>query len=410
MFTPIHSLLGADLLHLSTSHHLELTGRPLGISGILNGAVLGDRETWRWAFIAGLVGSAVVGNLTSIAEVGWGVHRYGLEDGLTGGSISRRVLAGVLVGFGSKLGSGCTSGHFLCGMSRLSPRSIVASITFFLTATLISNVFPHPAFNTDLPRSDKIGMTLPDLAPSWSSAVHLVPIALRLFHYLDFLLPGLLKRIQGRSRSQSTRSPETNTDMTADTATDKGTRTAEVVLSFFSGLTFGTGLLMSGMVSPSKTLGFMRLPFLSILSRDHHSAENGARGWSEWDPSLAMVILAAVLPNMRHWLKKIKPRVDKSIEPKLYQTADQKIGKSKVNPVTPGQGQKSRWQVPLGKAAYNIDSRLIIGSIVFGLGWGLGGVCPGPALVRLGLDGAVRAEGWTFIASVLFGMKLAGFV
>jgi hypothetical protein len=103
MFTPIHSLLGADLLHLSTSHHLELTGRPLGISGILNGAVLGDRETWRWAFIAGLVGSALVGDLTSIAEVGWGVHRYGLEDGLTGGSVGRRVLAGILVGFGSKV-------------------------------------------------------------------------------------------------------------------------------------------------------------------------------------------------------------------------------------------------------------------------------------------------------------------
>jgi hypothetical protein len=103
MFTPIHSLLGADLLHLSTSHHLELTGRPLGISGILNGAVLGDRETWRWAFIAGLVGSAVVGNLTSMAEVGWGVHQYGLEDGLMGGSVGRRVLAGVLVGFGSKV-------------------------------------------------------------------------------------------------------------------------------------------------------------------------------------------------------------------------------------------------------------------------------------------------------------------
>jgi uncharacterized membrane protein YedE/YeeE len=297
-------------------------------------------------------------------------------------------------------------------MSRLSPRSIVASITFFLTATLVSNIFPHPAFNPDLktglPRSDKIGMTLPDLAPSRSSAVHLVPIALRLFYQL--VLPGLLNRIQGRSRSRSTRSPVTHTDMTADMATDKGTRTAEVVLSFFSGLTFGTGLLMSGMVSPLKTLGFMRLPFLSILSWDHHSAENGARGWSEWDPSLAMVILAAVLPNMRHWLKKIKPRVDKSIEPQLYQTAEGEAGKSKANPVTPRQGQKSRWQVPLGKAAYNIDARLIIGSIVFGLGWGLGGVCPGPALVRLGLDGGVRAEGWTFIASVVFGMKLAGFV
>jgi uncharacterized membrane protein YedE/YeeE len=300
-------------------------------------------------------------------------------------------------------------------MSRLSPRSIVASITFFLTATLVSNVFPHPAFKSSQGlgggHSDKIGIAWPGMKGSIPTVL-IVPIALRLFYQL--VLPGLLNRIQGRSRSQSTRSPGTHTDMTADMATDKGTRTAEVVLSFFSGLTFGTGLLMSGMVSPLKTLGFMRLPFLSTLDSNlnsgYKSAGNGARGWSEWDPSLAMVILAAVLPNMRHWLKKIKPRVDKSIEPTLYQTAEEETGKSKVNPVTPGQGQKSRWQVPLGKAAYNIDARLIIGSVVFGLGWGLGGVCPGPALVRLGLDGGVQAEGWTFIASVVFGMKLAGFV
>jgi uncharacterized membrane protein YedE/YeeE len=287
-------------------------------------------------------------------------------------------------------------------MSRLSPRSIVASITFFLTATLVSNVFPHPAFKSSQGLgggySDKIGIAWPGMKGSIPTVL-MVPIALRLFYQL--VLPKVLRRLKYGSGSRTQSSPS---------STEKGTRTAEVVLSFFSGLTFGTGLLMSGMVSPLKTLGFMRLPFLSILSWDHHSAENGARGWSEWDPSLAMVILAAVLPNMRHWVKKIKPRVDKSIEPQLYQTAEEETGKSKVNPVTPGQGQKSRWQVPLGKAAYNIDARLIIGSIVFGLGWGLGGVCPGPALVRLGLDGAVRAEGWTFIASVLFGMKLAGFV
>jgi uncharacterized membrane protein YedE/YeeE len=287
-------------------------------------------------------------------------------------------------------------------MSRLSPRSIVASITFFLTATLVSNVFPHPAFKSSQGLgggySDKIGIAWPGMKGSIPTVL-MVPIALRLFYQL--VLPRVLRRLKYGSGSKTQSTPR---------STEKGTRTAEVVLSFFSGLTFGTGLLMSGMVSPLKTLGFMRLPFLSILSWDHHSAENGARGWSEWDPSLAMVILAAVLPNMRHWVKKIKPRVDKSIEPTLYQTAEEETGKSKVNPVTPGQGQKSRWQVPLGKAAYNIDARLIIGSIVFGLGWGLGGVCPGPALVRLGLDGGVRAEGWTFIASVMFGMKLAGFV
>ena len=291
-------------------------------------------------------------------------------------------------------------------MSRLSPRSIVASITFFLTATLVSNVFPHPAFNFKISEglqgrySDKIDLVWPGMKGSIPTVL-MVPIAFRLFYQL--VLPRVLRRLKVESGSQT---------QSTSRSTEKGTRTAEVVLSFFSGLTFGTGLLMSGMVSPLKTLGFMRLPFLSTLDLNlksgYNLAGNGARGWSEWAPSLAMVILAAVLPNMRHWVKKIKPRVDKSIEPTLYQTAEGEAGKSKV--VTLSQGRKSRWQVPLGKAAYNIDSRLIIGSIVFGLGWGLGGVCPGPALVRLGLDGGERVEGWTFIASVAFGMKLAGFV
>jgi len=105
MFTPIHSLLGADLLHLATSKHLELTGRPLGISGILSGSVLGDHDAWRWTFISGLVTSALVRTLTTIpiAQIGWGLHQYGLADGLTGGTVARRVLAGVLVGFGSRV-------------------------------------------------------------------------------------------------------------------------------------------------------------------------------------------------------------------------------------------------------------------------------------------------------------------
>ena len=105
MFTPLHSLFGADLLHLATSQHLELAGRPLGISGILNGSVFGDREAWRWTFLTGMVGSAVVGSLAGLGagDVGWGVHGYGGADGSVGGSLARRVVAGLLVGFGSKV-------------------------------------------------------------------------------------------------------------------------------------------------------------------------------------------------------------------------------------------------------------------------------------------------------------------
>ena len=262
-------------------------------------------------------------------------------------------------------------------MSRLSPRSIVASVTFFMSATLISNAFPHPAFQAGLPFSNAIDIAWPEAKGSFAPVL-LIPIAFRLFYAL--VLSKVLHRVKK----------------------SYGPRVAEIALSFVSGLTFGTGLLMSGMVSPLKTLGFMRLPFLSALDT---TVGAGPRGWSQWDPSLAMVIIAAVLPNMRHWLMRVKPRVDKSIEPELY--VESSDGRAPANTAAPG---RSRWQIPLGQAAYNIDAKLIIGSIIFGLGWGLGGVCPGPALVRLGVDGAAQAEGWTFIASVLFGMKLAGFV
>jgi uncharacterized membrane protein YedE/YeeE len=200
-----------------------------------------------------------------------------------------------------------------------------------------------------------------------------VPITFRVFYAV--VLPRILKRSK---TSEST----------------YNTKRAETVLGFISGVTFGTGLLLSGMVSPAKTLGFMRLPFMQSFQPG--SKTMTTRGWSEWDPSLAMIIIAAVLPNIRHWLIRIQPRINQGSPPKLYQGTPQ-------TPI-------SNWQIPLGSAAWKIDTRLILGSIIFGTGWGLGGVCPGPAVVRLGVDGLVRSEGWVLVGSVLAGMKVAGFV
>lgn len=104
MFTPVHSLIGAHLLHLSTSHHLHQTGRPLGISGILNNAFAAP-TSWRWAFCLGLIASAVLGTwiAPALGSIAWGVHGFGISDGLVGGSWTRRIVAGFLVGFGSKV-------------------------------------------------------------------------------------------------------------------------------------------------------------------------------------------------------------------------------------------------------------------------------------------------------------------
>ncbi len=107
-------------------------GRIAGISGIFNGLLNFGREDWTWRayFIAGLLlGGA---GLFVVHPEGFGV-----TIDRSPGAI---VLAGLLVGFGTRMGGGCTSGHGICGMGRLSPRSIVAVCTFMLTGSVTAGV------------------------------------------------------------------------------------------------------------------------------------------------------------------------------------------------------------------------------------------------------------------------------
>ncbi|HEY2774852.1 MAG TPA: YeeE/YedE thiosulfate transporter family protein [Candidatus Binatia bacterium] len=124
-FTPLHSLLGGVLIGLSATAMLALLGRVAGISGIVGGLLSGERSerSWRAGFALGLlVGGAVLGSLApdSFAMT---LHR----------SAPTLAMAGLLVGFGSRLGSGCTSGHGVCGIARASRRSITATMTFMAT-------------------------------------------------------------------------------------------------------------------------------------------------------------------------------------------------------------------------------------------------------------------------------------
>ena len=135
-FTPIPSLLGGILLGIATALYVLLHGRILGISGIVAGLLPpkeGDRD-WRIALILGLVSApiwaALILGLRPIVEID--TNWYAL------------LVAGLLVGFGAQYGSGCTSGHGICGLSRLSPRSLVATLTFmgagFVTVFVIRHL------------------------------------------------------------------------------------------------------------------------------------------------------------------------------------------------------------------------------------------------------------------------------
>ncbi|MDF2464488.1 MAG: YeeE/YedE [Ramlibacter sp.] len=120
-FTPWASLAGGIILGLAAALFVLLNGRVLGISGILGGLVkpqAGDAG-WRIAFIAGLIAAPVLWRLFAPLPV------VRVEAGLP-----MLVIAGLLVGWGTRYGSGCTSGHGVCGLARLSPRSLAATLAF----------------------------------------------------------------------------------------------------------------------------------------------------------------------------------------------------------------------------------------------------------------------------------------
>ena len=128
-FDPIWALLGGALIGLASVLLMMLTGRIAGISGILGGCltfVAGDK-VWRLTFIMGLI----------LAPVISGVLGYPLPMPQMPASWVTIVIAGLLVGFGARLGGGCTSGHGVCGIARISTRSIVATAIFMGAAMVV---------------------------------------------------------------------------------------------------------------------------------------------------------------------------------------------------------------------------------------------------------------------------------
>lgn len=205
----------------------------------------------------------------------------------------------------------------LCGLSRLSPYSTAAVATFFPVA-LITHHLAHPSLRTAL-CPEGIPCYTP-VYPSRSTA-----IALYLLSALVIIAGRFLPKVVANATS-SKESPSTSADSPARQTT-----------RFFSGFQFGLGLQVTGMAHPSKVLSFLSFPALEV-----------------WDPSMALVILFGIVPNMIEYFSR------GTAQPPAFND------KFEV--------KKRTWR--------DVDWKVVAGSVAFGVGWGLSGTCPGPAMLR----------------------------
>jgi uncharacterized membrane protein YedE/YeeE len=134
-FTPVSAAIGGALIGLSAVLLMLFTGRVAGVSGIFDGLInpqMGDRA-WRAAFVVGLIAAPA-----TAALIGYAVSMPQMP-----GSYVTIVVGGLLVGFGARLGSGCTSGHGICGIARFSRRSIAATGVFMVAAMVVVALTHH---------------------------------------------------------------------------------------------------------------------------------------------------------------------------------------------------------------------------------------------------------------------------
>lgn len=133
-FTPYASLIGGIMIGLAATLLMAFHGRIAGMTGLLSGVLPPVAKDWAWraAFLAG----------AAVAPLALVLSNYSIPFTSPTGT-PMLIIGGIIVGFGVKLGSGCTSGHGICGIARLSPRSIVATCVFMAATAVTVYVIRH---------------------------------------------------------------------------------------------------------------------------------------------------------------------------------------------------------------------------------------------------------------------------
>lgn len=325
------ALVGGIVLGLSSSALMLLHARINGLSGIIKATVQSGGEDWQITYSAGLAFSGLIASKMFPSLL---PHNNGDESSI---SIPVLAIAGLLVGYGTKISGGCTSGHGLCGLSRWSPRSLVAVTTFMATGAI--SAFLSRALQV----SDFAATSVSDLSFSNLPLVILPTLGVLGLSYLY------------------------NSDIRVKQPTSQASPFLAHVIAIGCSLTFGFGLMFSQMTDSTRVLNFL----------DFSSSEHG------WDPSLMGVmgggvcITAITYPLMKSMTGLRSVTENKAVCDVIKMGA---VGQNTV-----------------------IDTKLITGAALFGLGWGLGGMCPGPAMVLLGA-GSIKAA--VFVPGMLLGMMI----
>jgi uncharacterized membrane protein YedE/YeeE len=279
----LNAAVGGALLSFSVLIFSIVYGRVVGISGIVNNAVF-KKNLWQILFLLGMI---IIGIFQEKANLSQDLKKMGLS--------------GFLVGFGVTMGNGCTSGHGLCGLARKSKRSIVAVLTFMVTA-MVTRLFVNDLLNEEIVYQEGVNIS--------EMNIYLLKIAV-----LGALIGSFFSK-----------------------------KLHIGFVSLFVGMIFALGLSISGMIVPENILRFLNLSLVL----------NDAEILQFVNPSMGVVLIAGLLPNF--------------IMHKFITTGLAK----------PLSGCK--WNFPHSTI---VDLRLVLGAVMFGIGWGIGGICPGPGVVLL---------------------------
>lgn len=330
------SLMGGLSLGMLVVGQLIIAGKVLGISGAIKGIVEGDRAPWRVLFVTGLVLGGVVLKLYLYPDV--------FGAGVASLPLARIATAGVLVGMGTSLGNGCTSGHGICGNARLSARSFISTITFMLFGALAASIL-----GTAQAEGVGPGLVVPEMPDEY---------LLSLGKSVMLACVGFIGSVAALAHVFQKQGESAKDAEEAKKAVDRG-YWLQNFAEFGIGFLFALGLGVSGMTQPARVSGF-----LSILS-------------GTFDPSLMFVMGGALLVAMPGY---------------------QIIMRSNImrHPLT-----CDAFSLPTNK---EINLQLVGGSALFGAGWGLAGLCPGPSLVSLA---TFQGQNVAFVGSMLVGMALA---